>query len=69
MCTVGANRLHTSKTIQCGGSYIKLLTASEALSADGFTNDSPYTIMFGPCRLRKFRVMQRCQHACHSTGA
>jgi len=40
--------LHTSKAIQCGGAYIKLLTASEALSADGFTNDSPYTIMFGP---------------------
>ena len=40
--------LHTAKTIQCGGAYIKLLSATEELSADGFTNASPYTIMFGP---------------------
>jgi calnexin len=40
--------LHTKKAIQCGGAYIKLLSASDALSADGFTNASPYTIMFGP---------------------
>lgn len=40
--------LHNKKTIQCGGAYIKLLTASDELSADGFTDASPYTIMFGP---------------------
>jgi calnexin len=40
--------LHTAKTIQCGGAYLKLLSATDALSADGFTNASPYTIMFGP---------------------
>ena len=41
-------RLHTKNAIQCGGAYLKLLSASDALSADGFTNASPYTIMFGP---------------------
>jgi len=40
--------LHTKNAIQCGGAYLKLLSASDALSADGFTNASPYTIMFGP---------------------
>jgi calnexin len=40
--------LQLKNTLQCGGAYIKLLTASDALSADGFVADTPYTIMFGP---------------------
>jgi calnexin len=34
--------------LTCGGAYIKLLTATPELSENGFNNESPYTIMFGP---------------------
>jgi len=34
--------------LSCGGAYLKLLTASEELSHDGFQADTPYTLMFGP---------------------
>jgi len=34
--------------LQCGGAYLKLLTASEELDKDGFKAETPYTIMFGP---------------------
>ena len=40
--------LQLKNTLQCGGAYLKLLTASKELSADGFKADTPYTIMFGP---------------------
>jgi len=40
--------LQLQKNLECGGAYIKLLTASEELSTDGFKADTPYTIMFGP---------------------
>merc|ERR1719262_1265923 len=40
--------LHFKKKLECGGAYLKLLTASEELSADGFKAETPYTIMFGP---------------------
>jgi len=40
--------LQLKNGLQCGGAYIKLLTASEELSHDGFVADTPYTIMFGP---------------------
>lgn len=40
--------LHMKKNLLCGGAYMKLLTASDALTADGFVADTPYTIMFGP---------------------
>jgi len=42
--------LQLKKTLQCGGAYLKLLTASEELSHDGFKAETPYTIMFGPDR-------------------
>ena len=55
---VGARALHESPTsthIVCrppgaplGCADLKLLSASEELSADGFKADTPYTIMFGP---------------------
>merc|ERR1719181_1822726 len=38
------------KGLQCGGAYLKLLTASDELSEDGFKAETPYTIMFGPDR-------------------
>jgi len=40
--------LQLKNGLQCGGAYLKLLSASEALEADGFKADTPYTIMFGP---------------------
>eukprot|EP00308_Calcidiscus_leptoporus_P008741 CAMPEP_0119361492 /NCGR_PEP_ID=MMETSP1334-20130426/8778_1 /TAXON_ID=127549 /ORGANISM="Calcidiscus leptoporus, Strain RCC1130" /LENGTH=468 /DNA_ID=CAMNT_0007376515 /DNA_START=13 /DNA_END=1419 /DNA_ORIENTATION=- len=40
--------LQMKKALQCGGAYLKVLSASDELSADGFTNASPYTVMFGP---------------------
>jgi len=40
--------LQLKNGLQCGGAYIKLLTASESLSHDGFKAETPYTIMFGP---------------------
>jgi len=40
--------LQLKNRLQCGGAYLKLLTASEELSHDGFKADTPYTIMFGP---------------------
>jgi calnexin len=40
--------LQMKKTLECGGAYLKLLTASEELDHDGFKADTPYTIMFGP---------------------
>merc|ERR1719163_936879 len=40
--------LQLKKGLQCGGAYIKLLTASDKLDAEGFVADTPYTIMFGP---------------------
>jgi calnexin len=40
--------LQLKNTLQCGGAYLKLLTASAELSADGFHAGTPYTLMFGP---------------------
>ena len=40
--------LQLKNGLQCGGAYLKLLTASEELSHDGFKAETPYTIMFGP---------------------
>ena len=42
--------LQLKETLLCGGAYLKLLTASEKLSHDGFVADTPYTVMFGPDR-------------------
>jgi len=42
--------LQLKNGLQCGGAYIKLLTATDALEADGFKAETPYTIMFGPDR-------------------
>jgi len=40
--------LQLKNGLQCGGAYMKLLTASDELDAHGFTADTPYTVMFGP---------------------
>ena len=40
--------LQLKNKLSCGGAYLKLLTASEALDHDGFNAETPYTIMFGP---------------------
>jgi len=40
--------LQLKNRLQCGGAYIKLLSASKELSQDGFKAETPYTIMFGP---------------------
>ena len=42
--------LQLKQALQCGGAYLKLLTASDELSADGFHASTPYTVMFGPDR-------------------
>lgn len=34
--------------ISCGGAYIKLLSDTADLSAEGLSDASPYSIMFGP---------------------
>ncbi len=34
--------------LDCGGAYLKLLTAETLGALDSFSNDTPYTIMFGP---------------------
>jgi len=40
--------LQLKNGLECGGAYLKLLTATEELSLEGFKADTPYTIMFGP---------------------
>ena len=34
--------------ITCGGAYIKLLTSNSSFQAGDLTNETPYSIMFGP---------------------
>ena len=34
--------------LDCGGAYLKILTAETLGSLDSFSNETPYTIMFGP---------------------
>eukprot|EP00899_Mesostigma_viride_P026956 jgi/Mesvir1/7445/Mv19224-RA.1 len=36
--------------LTCGGAYLKFLTHDAAFTPGAFTNESPYTIMFGPDR-------------------
>ncbi|CAG8452330.1 7248_t:CDS:10 [Ambispora gerdemannii] len=41
----------TLKGLECGGAYLKLLTKSEkGIQAEEFSDQTPYTIMFGPDR-------------------
>ena len=40
--------LKFDEELQCGGAYIKLLRANPDLDLSELTNDTPYTIMFGP---------------------
>jgi calnexin len=40
--------LQLKNRLQCGGAYLKLLSASNELSHDGFKAETPYTVMFGP---------------------
>ena len=42
--------LQLKNGLTCGGAYIKLLTSTEALDAEGFKAETPYTLMFGPDR-------------------
>jgi calnexin len=35
-------------TLSCGGAYVKLLRSSPSLDLKHLSNDTPYTIMFGP---------------------
>ncbi|KAJ3121860.1 hypothetical protein HK098_003313 [Nowakowskiella sp. JEL0407] len=39
-----------SNGLECGGAYIKLLTANDSFVAEKFSDKTPYTIMFGPDR-------------------
>jgi len=39
--------LRLQKVLECGGAYIKLLTADH-LDLKEFNNQVPYTVMFGP---------------------
>lgn len=39
--------LQLQKGLECGGAYLKLLTANDELKAESFNGDTPYTIMFG----------------------
>jgi calnexin len=34
--------------IECGGSYVKLLTDDAAFTPEALNDKTPYTIMFGP---------------------
>lgn len=34
--------------VQCGGAYLKLISQSEFFTPAGLTNETPYSIMFGP---------------------
>jgi len=36
------------KGLTCGGAYVKLLRASESTDFKGFSDDTPFVIMFGP---------------------
>ena len=40
--------LQLKNGLTCGGAYLKLLTSTAALDADGFKAETPYTLMFGP---------------------
>jgi hypothetical protein len=40
--------LRFQEGMECGGSYIKLLSEDSALQLDNFNDKTPYTIMFGP---------------------
>lgn len=37
-----------TKGLDCGGAYLKLLSASPELDLSNLDNDTPYSIMFGP---------------------
>jgi calnexin len=37
-----------SAGLTCGGAYLKFLTAGGAFAADGLTDATPYSVMFGP---------------------
>ena len=34
--------------LECGGAYLKLLSADESFTPETLSNTSPYSIMFGP---------------------
>lgn len=36
------------ESLECGGAYIKLLSETDALHTEEFSNDAPYQVMFGP---------------------
>lgn len=40
----------TQDGLECGGAYLKLISASSDFSPSSFGGDTPYTIMFGPDR-------------------
>jgi calnexin len=36
------------KGLECGGAYLKYITADSSFSPESFDGDTPYTVMFGP---------------------
>lgn len=36
------------KSVQCGGAYLKLVSAAADLDLGQFRESTPYTILFGP---------------------
>ena len=40
--------LKMEESLACGGAYIKMLRASEDLNISALSNETPYSIMFGP---------------------
>jgi calnexin len=46
--TVIQYELKAPEPIECGGAYMKFLTADDAFKPAGLAEDTPYTVMFGP---------------------
>ncbi|KAG2494437.1 hypothetical protein HYH03_007489 [Edaphochlamys debaryana] len=55
--------------IQCGGSYLKLLSADPDLTPERLVDSTPYSIMFGPdrCGAGKVHLIFRHKHAKNGT--
>ena len=46
--TVLQYELKAETPLECGGAYMKFLTASPSFEPSGLVEDTPYTVMFGP---------------------
>ena len=47
--------------LDCGGAYLKFVTADDSFSPEGLNGDTPYTVMFGPDKCGGTNKVGRCK--------